>query len=125
MEVGELMGPIETPDGWSIFKLIDKKEQSTNSDEKTFDEIRNELKSEIRVQKLSEKFVDTTAELASKYGVSIDSNLLESTKVSDLSMFVYRYFGFGGRLTAVPVTNPFTEWVEKMETKHKRITIKF
>ncbi len=120
MEIGDLMGPVETPDGYSIFRLIDKEEER-QSDVKPFDEIKDELKTQIRVQKLRNYFIDKTAELAAKYNVTIDSNLLSSIKVKDLSMFVYRYFGFGGRLPAVPVTNPFVEWIDKWKQNRKEL----
>ena len=35
---------------------------------------------------------------------------MNSLPLSDLNMLVYRYMGFGGRVNAVPMALPFTEW---------------
>jgi parvulin-like peptidyl-prolyl isomerase len=120
MEVGEIYGPLKTGEGYSIFKLIDKTEVENNVPE-SFGEIKNELKNQIAANKLREKFIDRTAELAVKYGVNIDSNALKSINVTDLTMVVYRYMGFGGRLLAVPFTNTLIEWVDKWKSNTKSL----
>jgi len=111
MSVGEVYGPLKVPEGYSIFKLIDKKDQQVEAPQ-TLDEVKNELKMSLTYQKMSDKLMDYTARLANQYGVSINEEALASLKTTNLAMFVYRYFGFGGRLPAVPLTSPFSEWMK-------------
>ncbi len=114
LEVGEIFGPLETEEGYSIFKLIDKKEDEEKLP-KPFEEIREELTMKIKSERASDTMINNTVDLANKYGVSIDENLLYNSKVNNLTMVVYRYMGFGGRILAVPMTTPFIEWVEKWQ----------
>lgn len=118
MEIGETYGPLKTDDGYSLFKLIDKKE-AVIENPKPFDEVKNELKKQIKLDKASEKLINRTAELANKYGVKVDEDLLRSVKPSNLAMVVYRYMGFGGRILAVPYSSPFIQWVQKWKQENK------
>ncbi|MBN1302694.1 MAG: peptidylprolyl isomerase [Melioribacteraceae bacterium] len=112
MEVGEIYGPLMTDEGYSIFELIDKKQPDTSA-MRNFNEVKEDLEKQIKIEKLRDKFIDRTAELASKYNLTIDENLLGKVDVSNLSMVVFRYMGFGGRILAVPFVNQFFEWVEQ------------
>lgn len=118
MEIGEIYGPLKTDDGYSIFKLIDKKE-AVIENPKPFDEIKGELKKQLKVEKISQKLIDNTVDLANKYGVSVEENLLKSITPSNFSMVVYRYMGFGGRILAVPYSAPFINWVQKWKQENK------
>lgn len=115
MKVGEIYGPLKTNDGYSIFKLIGKRKPKVKTP-KAFNDIKNEIKSELRYKKVKNKLENRTAELASKYGVSINNRLLNSIKVNNLNMLVYRYMGFGGRILAFPITPPFYEWYQKWKS---------
>ncbi len=114
LNIGEVYGPIQTEKGFAIFKLIDKKHDKVKLP-KEFDEIKHELKKEIKGKKLSNKMIDNTVKLANKYGVKANDNLLYNLPVTNYNMMVYRYMGFGGRLLAVPLTPTFIEWVEKWQ----------
>ncbi len=114
LNIGEIYGPIQTEKGFAIFKLIDKKHEKIKLP-KEFDEIRHELKKELKGKKLSNKMIDNTVNLAHKYGVKVNENLLYNLPVTNYNMMVYRYMGFGGRLLAVPLTPTFIEWVEKWQ----------
>ena len=109
MKIGEIYGPLKTPNGYSLFKLIGKKEKNEKP-VKPFDEMRSELTKELLGKKRSEFFINYTVKLANKFGVSINQNYLSSIQINDFNMYVYRYMGFGGRISAVPVTLPFVEW---------------
>ncbi len=109
MKVGEIYGPIKTPDGYSIFQLIGKKEKEEIPPQ-PFDKMKDKLKKELLGKKRSEFIIDYTVGLANKFGVSINENFLSRINADDFNMYVYRYMGFGGRIPAVPVTLPFTEW---------------
>ena len=109
MKIGEIYGPIKLLEGYSLFKLIDRRESSMNTS-LSFEESKEELRKNLTFKKLSEFFIDYTVRLANKYGVNINQQLFNSVKVADLNMLVYRYFGFGGRITAAPMVLPFIEW---------------
>jgi parvulin-like peptidyl-prolyl isomerase len=109
MSLGEIYGPIKLPDGYSIFKLIDKKESKVDST-LSFEQSKEEIRKNLTYKKSADFFIDYTAKLANKYGAAINEQLLNTISVSDLNLFVYRYMGFGGRINAVPMVLPFTEW---------------
>ena len=114
LSIGEVYGPLEINNGYSIFKLIDKKEVKVKLP-KEFVEIKSSLKKEMKGKRLSKKMIDNTVKLANKYGVTINEKLLYNLPVTNYNMMVYRYMGFGGRLLAVPLTPTFIEWVEKWQ----------
>lgn len=118
MEVGEIFGPLEVPEGYSIFKLIDKKKESEKLPD-SFAEAKSTIKEKLRREKVKDMMVEKTIKLANKYGVSVDKNLLNSIPVKNYNMLVYRYMGFGGRIPAVPQTIPFTEWIKHWEKSDK------
>jgi len=118
LAVGEIFGPLETENGYSIFKLVDKQENVIELP-KEFSEIKGQLKKELKGKKLSNKMIDNTVNLANKYGISVNEKVLFNTPVTNFNMMVYRYMGFGGRLLAVPLTPTFIEWVEKWQKSQK------
>ena len=120
MNIGEIYGPIKLSEGYSVFKLIDKRENSVDTI-MSFDESKENIRKNLAYKKLSDFFIDYTVKLANKYGVSINEQLLNAISVSDLSMFVYRYMGFGGRINAVPMALPFTEWFSPWKESKKLV----
>jgi peptidyl-prolyl cis-trans isomerase C len=118
MEVGEIFGPLEVPEGYSIFKLIDVKKEAEKLPD-SFEKAKSKIKEKLKMQKVKDIMVDETIRLADKYGVSVDKNLLNSISVKNYNMLVYRYMGFGGRITAVPQTIPFTEWIKYWDKSDK------
>lgn len=120
MNIGEIYGPIKLSEGYSVFKLIDKRENSVDTS-MSFDESKENIRKNLAYKKLSDFFIDYTVKLANKYGVSINEQLLNVISVSDLSMFVYRYMGFGGRINAVPMALPFTEWFSPWKESKKLV----
>ena len=117
MKIGEIYGPLKTPEGYSLFKLIGKKD--TQKPLAPFAELKEKLEKEYLGVKRSQFFINYTVGLANKYGVSINQNLLSSIKLQDFNMYAYRYMGFGGRITAVPLTLPFTEWYKPWKEDKK------
>lgn len=113
MEIGEIYGPLEVKQGFSIFKLIDKTEEQKNvSSPESFEESKPELVKKLKNEKYLKAMVNKTLQFADKYDVQINEELLKQIDVANFNMFVYKYFGFGGRSVAVPVMVPFTEWFE-------------
>lgn len=118
LEIGQMYGPVQVPEGYSLFQLLDKKEEKnlTGVDlEKDKLKVRNEIKS----KKFSDEIIQKTIDLANKYGVSVDEELLKSIQVTNTTTVVYRNFGFGGRLLAVPMTIPNNLWVKPWQEQQK------
>lgn len=111
MKVGELYGPLKLPEGYSIFKLIGKRPAKVDTAQ-PFDKTKDELRHYLVMQKEHKSMTDYTVYLAKKFGVYINMPILESIKVTHVNAFGYRYLGFGGRITAVPLMAPNVDWVE-------------
>jgi len=112
MEIGEVFGPIKNDGGYSVIKLIDKKKKEFLPEVKSFDEVKEDLKRKLAVQKVTNKIINKTADLASQYGITINSDVLNSAEVTTINSFAMRIMGFGGKTTAVPLVSPETDWVE-------------
>lgn len=56
---------------------------------------------------------DKTINMANNYKIKIDYNNLQSANVSTINSFAIRHMGFGGKITAVPLLAPFSEWVNE------------
>lgn len=112
MNVGDIYGPLKTEDGYSVFKLVGrKKEDIALKDGK--DAGKNGMTAkDLMTQKYLQKLTGYTASLAKSYGVTVNEDVLTSVDALNMNIFAYRYMGFGGRLMAVPLTVPFTNWVE-------------
>jgi len=77
-----------------------------------FEKAKDKMKMELKYQKFSKEIIDKTIELANKYSVEINQELLESLEVTNTTTVFYHYLGFGGRLLAVPLTIPNYNWVK-------------
>lgn len=111
MKVGDMYGPIKVPEGYSLFELMDRKEKNDLSVE-NYESEKEHIKIELRHKKYSDALINKTVELANKYNVQLNDEALRSIKVLNTTTVVYRYFGFGGRLLAVPMTVPNYHWVQ-------------
>ncbi len=120
MEIGEVYGPISLPEGYSIFKLIDKRTNEHYFDQ-PFEESKEKLSAQLKAKKLNDFLTDYTVKLANRHAVTINENLFNKLEVKKLDMYVIRYMGFGGRITAVPLTYPFSDWFELWRQQEKDI----
>jgi len=114
MKIGDMYGPIKVPEGYSLFELIDRKEKKYLSTE-DFQSEKENIKIELKHKKYSEALINKSVELANKYNVEIDESTLRSIQVLNTTTVVYRYFGFGGRLLAVPMTAPNYLWFQRWQ----------
>jgi parvulin-like peptidyl-prolyl isomerase len=112
MKVGDIYGPLKVPEGYSIFKLIGKKEPQTKLAQ-PFDKVKDDLRKELEYRKEHKAITDYTVKLAKKFGISIDGNTLKEVQVTNLNAFGFRYLGFGGQTTAVPIMMPNVDWVDQ------------
>lgn len=109
LKIDEVYGPIKTNDGFSIIKLIDKKEIQSN---KTFKEVKDIIKDQVKSEKSYNFLNDKTAKLAKKFGVTINEQNFNNTKVTNVNMFTHRFMGFGGKIAAMPFTNAIYKWYQ-------------
>jgi len=109
MGEGDVYGPMKVEGGYSLFKLLGKKD-AQDSIQEHFDAMKDKLKEEVFMNKLLEKVKVGTAKYANDFGVTLNEDNLKNVNVTDVNMFVYRYIGFGGRISAVPYTPPNYEW---------------
>lgn len=121
LNIGEIFAPIETKEGYSIIKLLDKKIEKPNEEITDFTELKDKIAKELKEKKFNEQRDKLVAELAQQHIKNINFELLNSTKVKALNMFVYRYMGFGGKMTAVPIIAPYTSWVKIFKKSQKTL----
>ncbi|MCX8056700.1 MAG: peptidylprolyl isomerase [Ignavibacteria bacterium] len=122
LNIGEIFAPIETQDGYSIIKLLDKKiERPDTSNIQDLGELKEKIRTELKQKKFDQQRDRLVAQLAQKYVKNINIDLLKSIKVSNLNMFVYRYMGFGGKMTAVPIISPYVSWYEEWKKINKSL----
>lgn len=121
LNIGEIFAPIETKEGYSIIKLLDKKIEKPNEEITDFTELKDKIAKELKEKKFNEQRDKLVAELAQQHIKNINFELLNSTKVTALNMFVYRYMGFGGKMTAVPIIAPYTSWFEIFKKNQKTL----
>lgn len=112
MNVGDIYGPLELKEGYSIFKLLDKQEQKLIP-EQPYEKVKDKYKQDLTYQKLYKNMTDFTYALSVKHGVSLNLDLLEQIKVTTLPSFGIRFLGFGGKMTAVPLIAPNVDWAEQ------------
>lgn len=112
MDIGEIYGPLKVPEGYSLFKLIDKQEEKSTPPE-PFEKLKDNYIENLSFKKAELMMINKTAELAIKYGISINEEILKNIEVTNINAFGFRYLGFGGRITAAPLIAPYTGWVEK------------
>ena len=112
MKIGQVYGPIKVPEGFSIFKLIGKKE-AKKVKLKSFENEKAKLKSDLFSKRLKYYFNKYTTIFANKFGVKVNTNVLKEIKVTDINMFTYKFMGFGGKIAAVPYTTPSYDWVKE------------
>ncbi len=111
MKIGEIYGPMKVADGYSIFKLIDVREDSSVNGA-SFDKTKKELENELRHLKMKNTINQFIAKLAKQSSITINNELLNSIRSINHNSVVFKLLGFGGKITAVPLIAPNSEWVE-------------
>lgn len=122
MKVGEVYGPLKLEDGFTVVKLLDKREGKKEQIE-SFEEAKPQLKNIMQTRKMYKELDDVAAKLAIDNGIQINEKLLGSIKVNMLNIIVFRRFGFGGQQLAVPYAPNFSSWYEKYEELKKSLSL--
>lgn len=111
MQVGEVYGPLKVKEGYSVFKLLEKKEQPKN-EHLPFDQMKEKLKTNLAQMAARAGTIKHTVDLAYKYGIDIDPKVFNSLETTTLNTMTIRFLGFGGKITAVPLLAPNSDWVQ-------------
>lgn len=117
LAIGQIYGPIKAPDGYSIFKLIDKKENIISEQIITGKENIKFVRIKLALGKMDKLISEKTVSLAKQYGISLNEQILNSLEISELNTFTYRLIGFGGKIAAFPITIPMFEWYKQYEQR--------
>jgi peptidyl-prolyl cis-trans isomerase C len=110
LEIGEIYGPLPVPDGYSVFKLLEKRESETDLNQ-TFSEVSESIRQILLLGKTAGILSGKINSLLDEYGFSVDYDQLESIDVTPIQMFGIRRFGFGGNYPAVPVLDRQVGWI--------------
>lgn len=116
MSKGEVYGPIVRSDGYSIIELTDVETREFSNIEKNKLQTENQ-KQILFYKKLQSLLTKETVELAEKYGITINENLLNKIEVTEIPTLIYRFYGFGGQTVAAPFANSFYEWFNEYKNK--------
>ncbi len=119
MKIGDVYGPLKVEEGYSIFKLIDKRNELIDTP-KPFEQVETDIQRELYYNKVRGTVAEKTAELAIRYGIEINNEILNSIDVTNLNTVMFRLIGFGGVITAVPIIAPNNEWIKNYEEKLKQ-----
>ena len=117
MNKGEVFGPVKRNNGYSIIQMIER-EEKPNSNFPPYQQVKNELRTNLRYKKLKENLNDLTAKTSLQLNVKIYNNVVDKITTPQVPMFVHRFMGFGGRMAGVPLTTPFSGWINN-EIKQK------
>ncbi len=109
MEVGDVYGPLKVPEGYSIFKLIEKFEEYVE-EPKPFELVKEQYRMDLMFDKSRLKLIDYTYNLAVKHKIELNLEEFDNIEVTRLPSFGIRHLGFGGKMTAVPILAPNVEW---------------
>ncbi len=119
MKKGDYVGPLSYNQGYSIIMLADTKQESLNSPA-TFEEAESDIKGILKSKKLYDKLESDIASLASEKGIKINTKELSELKVTDINVVVFKRFGFGGQMLAVPYTPIFASWYEVYKKQNSK-----
>ncbi len=115
LEPGRAYGPLKTNEGYSVYRLLQKKTAVPNAELKKDFKSSWEIALKEKQDEVLYKYISVLAEDA-KVKVSIDR--LRKLKVTPIQMFSVRYIGFGGRISAVPGLVPCEGWVKYVPQKN-------
>lgn len=117
LELNEIYGPIKRNNAYTILQVIERQE-SSDSLKLSFESIKEQLRNDLRFKAVNERLKKITSNLAQQNNVKIFNDVVDKTQTSQIPMFVHRLMGFGGRIAGVPLTAPFSGWINQ-EVKQK------
>jgi parvulin-like peptidyl-prolyl isomerase len=115
---GKVIGPLRIPDGLTIFTVLDRRIHD-DSIKSTLAAVKRNIRKKLLDEKKQQTWNKYIGGLAAKYNVSMNLANLRKTATTTTSMVTWRTIGFGGRILAVPMVMPQTEWVREMQSAKK------
>ena len=79
----------------------------------SFDQIKKELENELRHLKMKQSINQFIAKLAKQNNITVNKELINTIPATTHNSVVFKLLGFGGKITAVPLIAPNSEWVEE------------
>src|SRR5690606_33145977 len=121
MDVGDIYGPLKLPEGYSIFKLIEKYEEYMEPTV-PFEQEKEQYRADLMFDKARLKLIDYTYNLAVKNNIQLNLDEFDNIEVTRLPSFGIRHLGFGGKVTAVPILAPNVEWAYRwIQTQSQKL----
>ncbi|MGE5847701.1 MAG: peptidylprolyl isomerase, partial [Ignavibacteria bacterium] len=118
MSIGQIYGPVKLDEGYSVFQLIDKKEDTAGY-KMDYKDVKDQIILMLTMEKFEKYVNEYNASLAQTYGVKIYEDVLKNIENSYINLVVVRYMGFGGEIYAVPVTEQYSGWYEVWKERQK------
>lgn len=119
LKIGEVYAPVKVDSGYSIIKLTDKKKRSP-LENSTIAEQKEKIREILFQNKFNTERDRIVSELAIKNIKSINFNLMKSVQTTDINLMVFRYYGFGGKTTGVPMLRRYNSWFDIFQELKKQ-----
>ena len=114
LKENEIYGPMKRENYYSVFQMLEK--QTSNDTLKlSFENAKSGLRGKLINEKINELLTEKTVQFISNNQVKIFPEIVKEVNVSGIQMFVHRLMGFGGKIASVPLTNPFSDWINELE----------
>lgn len=121
LDAGEVYGPVKSGSKFLVFKVLGKKSGKVELPERSFEETKEKIRTQLSLTKLKSRMMNYTVSLAVKYGFAIDTGVMGSLHPTGINSFAVRSLGFGGSSTAVPLVAPNFEWVFRYFDQVKKL----
>jgi parvulin-like peptidyl-prolyl isomerase len=114
LKENEIYGPMKRENYYSVFQMLEK-QISNDTLKLSFENAKSGLHNELINNELNRLLTQKTVQFISNNQVKIFPEIVKEVNVSGIQMFVHRLMGFGGKIASVPLTNPFSDWINELE----------
>ena len=114
LKENEIYGPMKRGNYYSVFQVLEK-QISNDTLKVSFESAKSGLHNELINNELNRLLTQKTVQFISNNQVKIFPEIVKEVNVSGIQMFVHRLMGFGGRIAGVPLTTPFSDWINELE----------
>lgn len=116
LKENEVYGPMKRGNTYSVFQVLEK-QTSSDTLNLSFENAKSGLRDELINKELNKLLTEKTLQFITGNQVKIFPETVKGINVSGIQMFVHRIMGFGGKIAGVPLTTPFSEWIDEIELK--------
>jgi len=110
LELYQVSEIIKTDEGYSIIKLIGKKDEVVQAPIRSFEAAKPDYQRQLLAEKSVQRITDYTTELARKFGFTINATTFNGLQPTNVNSLGVRYLGFGGSTLAAPLVQPNSDW---------------